>query len=191
MRISGGIYKGRKVAGKRCFSTKKGGDELRPTSAKVRAAVFNILREHTQGAVFLDLYAGTGAVGIEALSRGAAQVFLVEHDPVRYRAIEEYVRQIKAADRVTLSREKVEFFIRRASSAGARFDLIFADPPYASGEALKILEYLDVHDVLTDGGYLMVEHSSKTELPMRSRTLMLARSYRYGDTTLSLFRKTA
>src|SRR3990170_603 len=87
MRISGGIAKGRRIGFKKAFSKKDEGDELRPTSSKVREALFDIIRNKLPGASFLDLYAGTGGIGIEALSRGAAKVVFVESNTLRIRMI--------------------------------------------------------------------------------------------------------
>jgi 16S rRNA (guanine(966)-N(2))-methyltransferase RsmD len=171
------------------FSSKTAADELRPTSAKVREAIFDILQNEIKGAVFLDLYAGTGAVGIEALSRGAEQVVLVERNKERARAIGQYIGQADVEDRVDVYVQNAEVFLKRACAAGALFDIIFADPPYASDEINKVLVLLNKHNVLGEGGCLIIEHASKSRLPDDTGPFKFKRNYRYGDTMLTLYKK--
>ncbi len=189
MRISGGQLKGRGITSRRLFSKKFEGDELRPTSSKVREAIFDILQNDIKDADFLDLYAGTGTVGLEALSRGADRVFLIEDNYIRSDAINKYIKEIKAADRVKCYRERVEYFLKRASAAGMRFNIIFADPPYASDKIMKVLQFIDEHDILKEDGCLIVEHSSKLDLPDDTKNLKFIKNYKYGDTMLTLYRK--
>ncbi len=189
MRISSGTLKGRKIKSRKIFASQQGSNELRPTSAKVREAVFNILQERVAGAAFLDLYAGTGMVGLEAFSRGAAKVALVEKDPVRAEMIKEYLKTVGAHETVAVYREQAEYFIRRASASHASFDIIFADPPYASGCVERLISSLAEHDILDPDGCLIIEHSSKTSMPQTQGVFSLAKKYKYGDTALSLYRK--
>ena len=189
MRISGGQLKGRRIASRRLFSKRSEGDELRPTSSKVREAIFDILQNDIKDADFLDLYAGTGTVGLEALSRGAGRVFLIENNYIRSDEIMKYVKEIKASDRVKVYREKVEYFLKRASVAGMRFDIIFADPPYASDEIMKVLHFIDENDTLKEDGCLIVEHSFRSNLPEHTKYLKFIKNYKYGDTMLTLYRK--
>lgn len=189
MRISGGQLKGRGITSRRLFSKKSEGDELRPTSSKVREALFDILQNDIKDADFLDLYAGTGTVGLEALSRGAGRVFLIENNYIRSDAINKYIKEIKASDRVKVYRERVGYFLKRASAAGMRFDIIFADPPYASEEVMKVLKFIDENDTLREDGCLIVEHSSRSILPADTENLKIIKNYKYGDTMLTLYRK--
>ncbi len=189
MRISGGSLKGRKLASKKFFATGSHDDELRPTAAKVREALFNILQNEIKDSVFLDLYAGTGAVGLEALSRGARQVVLVEKSPVRAKAVKDYVKSIAAEEQVKLHRQRVEYFLKRASAGEATFDIIFADPPYAPDAAEKVLSLLKDHDIVEKGGCVIIEHLSKSVCKENSGYLTFVKNYRYGDTMLSVFRK--
>src|SRR5664279_5891043 len=103
MRISGGSAKGRKVGSKKAFVAKGDSDELRPTASKVRQAIFNILAGKIEGSRFLDLYAGTGAVGIEALSRGAGHVVFVENNPARVGIIETLVEKFGFIGRASVA----------------------------------------------------------------------------------------
>jgi 16S rRNA (guanine(966)-N(2))-methyltransferase RsmD len=188
MRISAGEFKGRKIGSKKLFSMKAGKDEIRPTSAKVREALFDILRGEVEGASFLDLYAGSGAVGIEAASRGADSVVFVESVRSRAKALNDMLNKIGLAGRAALHCEQAEIFIRRASGCREAFDIIFADPPYASGEIEKILPLIDEYGILTEHGIVLCEHASKVTVPAYAGRLKLKKQYRYGDTGLALYR---
>lgn len=189
MRISGGHLKGRKIAAQRkVFAGKNETDELRPTSSKVREALFDILRNDTIDAIFLDLYAGTGTVGFEALSRGAGQVYFVEENKIRYSAIQDSINKIGLGDRAFAQKQQASDFLKRASLSGLRFDIIFVDPPYASDEINRIFPLMDMSGVLKEGGCVIIEHSSRKVMP-KENLLDLIKNYRYGDTTLTLYRK--
>ncbi len=189
MRISGGQLKGRKVAPQKIFIKKDSGGRLRPTSSKVREAIFDILRNYIDGAAFVDLYAGTGAVGFEALSRGARSVYFVEEDRVHSETIEDFRKKAGLGDMAYVYREKAQDFLTRASRLGISFDIIFADPPYASDEIERILPLIDKYDVLRKGGCLIVEYSSRASVPYDFESLARIKNYRYGDTMLTLYRK--
>lgn len=185
MRISGGIVKGRKIKTKSAFKRGRSG-ELRPTSSKVRQAIFNILQDRINGSSFLDLYAGTGAVGIEALSRGAERVVFVDGDPVRAGIIKKIVEEIGFRDKVSVFKDDALRFLKKSSEA---FDIIFADPPYDSGDHDLILHLISDRNVLKDMGILIVEHRSKKFMPEECGSLRHVKTYLYGDTALSLYRK--
>lgn len=188
IRITGGQSKGRKISLKK-VSSKKATGFLRPTSAKVRKAIFDIIGERIGGSIFLDLYAGTGAVGIEALSRGASYSVFVEEDSKRVSAIKGLLNSFGFSDRANVVKEKVLSFIK-GYKGGIIFDIIFADPPYESEEINELLLLIDNKDLIAEGGILVVEHSSKKFflLPQKGR-LRFKKRYKYGDTALSLFFK--
>lgn len=184
-RISGGQLKGRTLT-RKVF---RGPDDLRPTSSKVREAVFDILRDRITGSSFLDLYAGTGAVGFEALSRGASEVIFVESSPSRARILKSEIDRFGVAGRAFLITGKADMFVRRAASEPRTFDIIFADPPYASSELDEILRLIDENDVLSPNGCLIAEHTAKYTPCDAFRSFKIAKRYRYGDTMLSLYRR--
>lgn len=186
MRISGGTAKGRKIGIKKAFLRKADGDELRPTPAKVREAIFNILTGKISGSFFLDLYAGTGAVGIEALSRGAERVVFVEEDPVRINIIKEFVDRFGFRDSALVRRERVRDFLKKNEE---RFNIVFLDPPYASEEIMDVISLIDELGTTDKDGIVIAEHSSKKELSEHAGALGLKKRYRYGDTSLSLYMK--
>ena len=189
VRISSGKLKGRKVVTSKKIFISADGDELRPTSSKVREAILNIVQTEIDHSLFLDLYAGTGAVGLEALSRGAEKVFFVENSPVRAKAVMDYIHKMGMDDRVSVYQEEAEVFLKRAMRTGLKFDIIFADPPYLSGEIDKVLPLIAEGNILKDDGCILIEHSSKIALPEGMQNIKLARNYRYGDTMITLYRK--
>ena len=188
MRISAGQLKGRKIAVKKS-SVRGKGDDLRPTSSKVREALFDILRNDIRGSSFLDLYAGTGAVGIEALSRGASGAFFVESDREASKEISQYISKMGLDLTTEVFTETAERFLKRTRIAEMTFDIIFADPPYASDEIEKIFPLIGAADILQPGGCLIVEHPSKIKIGVSCGTLRHIKDYKYGDTMLTLYRK--
>ncbi len=188
MRISGGSARGRKIGFRKAFLRKGEGDELRPTSAKVREALFDIIRKDLPGAVFLDLYAGTGGVGIEALSRGAAKAVMVETNPLRARMIHHLLTEFGFSDRATVVNGRAYDFLERERERGRRYDIIFIDPPYDSEELAKVLFFIGEGKVTGEGALVIAEHFFKTGLPGSAGRLARVKSYRYGDTVLTLYR---
>jgi 16S rRNA (guanine966-N2)-methyltransferase len=188
MRISAGLLKGRKVAAGKVLRRIDRGD-IRPTSAKVREALFDILRNDIANASFLDLYAGTGAVGFEALSRGASRVCFVEAVRTVAREISGHIGKMELGGKAEVYTEEAVRFIRRAEQTGLDFDIIFADPPYASDATGEIMPMLDAGGTLKRGGCLVIEGPSKREPHEGLRSLRLIKRYRYGDTSLTLYRK--
>ncbi|TAN39553.1 MAG: 16S rRNA (guanine(966)-N(2))-methyltransferase RsmD [Nitrospirae bacterium] len=189
MRISSGALKGRKLGSQKLFRGKAGSD-LRPTSSKVREALFDILARDIPGAFFLDLYAGTGTVGMEALSRGAARSCFVETEAHRISSISDSAGAFGLADRVMVRRIPVLDFLKNAAGSMMTCNVIFADPPYASEEIPEVISLIDSKGLLSMNGCLVIEHASKTRLDAGdSRTLQLIKNYKYGDTMLTLFRR--
>ena len=167
------------------------GDATRPTSDRVREALFGILSSERdlRGACVLDLYAGTGALAFEALSRGAACATLVESSRAAVQAILANTRSLGSTARVRVVPTTVE----RAGSAlsrGSPFDLIFADPPYAqvtNGHAPAAIVALVEARVLAPGARLILEHGKADASPIMAG-LALDDTRRYGDTALSFYR---
>ncbi len=189
MKISAGEFKGRKMGSKRLFAKKEGRDDLRPTSAKVREAIFDILRGCMEGASFLDLCAGTGTVGVEAVSRGASRVVFVEPVRRRAKAIQEIIEKIGIGGKADVYCGDAGMFLRTRAYSGERFDIMFLDPPYASGEIEKLLPLIDEYGILDAQGIILCEHAKRSQVPQAAGRLRLKKQYRYGDTMLSLYRQ--
>lgn len=164
------------------------GPHTRPTSDRVREALFSTLESLTdlRGARFADLYAGSGAVGLEALSRGAAHALLVESDPRAARVIRRNIAALGLADRAVLVTAKVAAVLAGGPPAGGRYDVVFADPPYAVTDG----EIESMMAALVDGGWLapravvVLERSSRSRSPGRVDDITEVRCRRYGQTTL-------
>jgi 16S rRNA (guanine(966)-N(2))-methyltransferase RsmD len=162
-------------------------ETMRPTLSKVREAVFNILMGRVEGEVFVDLYAGTGAIGMDAMSRGAGAVYFVEADRRRAERIKALLEGCGCRPRAHIMPMKAAVFVRKAQREGLRPDIVFLDPPYYSDELDVVLPLLGEEGLLADGGVVMAEHPSRKALPEQIGVLKKKKTYKYGDTSLSLF----
>jgi 16S rRNA (guanine966-N2)-methyltransferase len=166
--------------------------ELRPTSDRLRETIFDILGPRVEGAVFWDLFAGTGAVGIEALSRGARRVVLVEKHTPTVRLIRKNLELLKVRDGkdedVEIVCSDVLEALGRSGARGLKADLIFADPPYAREMLLEeTLQIASQQSLLAPGGAIMAEHSVKVVLPESAGRLRKTRVLEQGDSAVSFF----
>jgi 16S rRNA (guanine(966)-N(2))-methyltransferase RsmD len=183
MRITGGVHRSRRLRA-------PAGDGTRPTSDRVREALFGILaaRRTLEGVRVLDLYAGTGALALEALSRGATWATLVERSRPALAAIATNIAALRVEAHVRVVAGVVERSMT-AIAKDAPFDLVFADPPYAffaSGEAARALTPLVGGGLLAAHALLVVEHG-KDDVSPAIRGLSLADARRYGDTMIALY----
>ena len=163
--------------------------ELRPTSNKVREALFDILRSRSEGARFLDLYAGTGAVGLDALKESISEVMFVEASRHYSNSIGELIRKRHLTDQAIIINKKVLTFIEWAELESLVFDIIFLDPPYHSEEIVNAMKAIDRSSILDNEGTVIAEHFSKRELPEHFDNLHKLKDYHYGDSTLSFYRR--
>lgn len=163
--------------------------DLRPTSNKVREALFDILRGGIENSRFLDLYAGTGAVGLDALEEGAAEVTFVEGNKNYSRNIGDLIQKRHFSDRAEIVNKKALTFIEWAELESRVFDIIFMDPPYHSEEITYALKAIDLSGILDHEGTVIAEHFSKKVLPEKCGSLQKIKDYHYGDSTLSIYRK--
>lgn len=185
MRVIAGKFRSRLLKG-------PGKLRLRPTSDRLRETLFNILGPAIEDSLFIDLYAGTGAIGIEAISRGARDTIFVESHP----ATAQLVRANLEALGLRTGAEVIEAeAVRGLARIAARHriaNFIFLDPPYEDkDEHVNVLEYLDASHIIAPGGLVIVEHRNKTELPERLGRLERARMVEQGDATLSFYRLAA
>lgn len=178
MRISGGAAKGRKLGSPK-------GEKVRPTSAKVREAVFNILQPVLQGARFLDLSAGTGAVGMEALSRGAVSAVFVDSDRRSVELIRANLAKLGLAASAIIVAADAGSYVK--SFSGSPFDIIYFDPPYALEALEEVMALAGGGNILKPGGVMMLEHVKTRQPADEFGRLSLRKRYRYGDTMLSYY----
>jgi len=163
------------------------GSAVRPTYDRVRESVFSIVEPNLEGAAVLDLFAGSGSLGIESLSRGAASVTFVEIDAAVLGVVRENVKRLNVADRCKLVRADALAALERGLP-GAPFDVVFVDPPYASGLALRALELLADPATLSDDALVIVERASADAQPAEVRRLVRYRTSRYGSTAVDFLR---
>lgn len=160
------------------------GDRTRPTADRVKESLFNMLGD-VKDANVLDLFAGTGGLGIEALSRGAKFAAFVEADRRVASLIESNLEHTKLAHKAVVVRAAAPCEPKLIAAYGP-FDLIFADPPYDRGLVRSALEWLDVHAVLCDGAVIALERRRTEELPKGLKNITSVREKVYGDTVLNL-----
>jgi 16S rRNA (guanine(966)-N(2))-methyltransferase RsmD len=159
---------------------------IRPTSARLREALFNIWGRRLSGARFLDLFAGSGIVGMEAVSRGAAEALLIEGERSSLTMIRENLRRARLPN-VGMRSGKLPDDLHRCLPKDARFDLIFADPPYGFGDLGGLVRATVPY--LAAGGEIAVEHGWRDAVPVTPLDLELADRRRYGDSGLSFFHR--
>jgi len=179
MRVIAGELKGRQLQA-------PAWDGLRPTSDKLRETLFNVLAPRIEGARVLDGYAGTGAIGIEALSRGAAHVTFVERDPRAVRLIAENLKRCGVRDRYAIIRAELNDKRTRGSD-GAEYDIIVLDPPYGSRELSSALAAAE--PLMSNGTLLVVEHAKHDAAPSTSGHLVLVRQIVSGDSALAFYNR--
>ena len=179
MRVIAGSAKGRKLESVPGTST-------RPITDRVKEALFNILGASIEGARFLDLFAGTGAVGIEALSRGAARAVFCERDRLALRTIGHNLQATGLADRARVVAGDAFRFLR--NPGGERFDFVYIAPPQYKGIWIRALQAVDEGDVLAPGGIAIVQIHSKERQDVPLRRLRLFDERRYGSTLLLFYR---
>lgn len=166
------------------------GRNIRPTSDRVREAIFNIIADRVEDCVVLDLFAGVGSLGIEAISRGARHCVFVDKDHAACGVIKRNLDDLGFEEASTV----VEADAFRAIGAGrgpvsekAPYDLVFVDPPYAMEASEKLLSLIENARILAGDGLVLVEHSSRDIAPYGSSRMTMVRQERYGDTEVSFY----
>ncbi|HVH50270.1 MAG TPA: 16S rRNA (guanine(966)-N(2))-methyltransferase RsmD [Candidatus Bathyarchaeia archaeon] len=184
MRIIAGTFRSRQLKSLK-------GLALRPTSDMLRETLFNILGPRVEGSRFLDLFAGTGAVRIEAISRGAVSAVFVENHAAAVRLIRENLAslEIKSAARIVAS-AAAPALTKLQSERAAAFDFIFLDPPYANKEEYEAtLRYLENSSLIAEYTIVIAEHHKSFELPASLSQFERVRTLRQGDAALTFYRR--
>jgi 16S rRNA (guanine966-N2)-methyltransferase len=175
------------LRGRRLASFK--GLDIRPTSDRVREAIFDLLGHHLPGEKVLDLFAGTGSLGIEALSRGAAWALFIDHSS---KAMELIGKNLKLcgleAQGFALRKDLLKGFPRRQHLLEEKMDLVFVDPPYRKSMILPVLEELCHLKILGSPSALVAQSEKREVLPPRVRSLQMVKSRVYGETRITLYR---
>ncbi len=187
MRVIAGQYRSRLLKSLK-------GLNLRPTSDYLREALFNVLGAHLEGAHFLDLFAGTGAVGIEALSRGAASATFIESHRPAVALIKANLASLAIREGATVlpldALRGLETLAARSSPVSPKWTHVFLDPPYAAAEEYaRVLNFLAASSLLAPAAIVVAEHRRTFSLPERFAPLEAFRTLRHGDSSLTLFRR--
>lgn len=179
MRIIAGMYRGRTLAALRDLS-------IRPTADRVKQTIFDILssRLELEGIGVLDLFAGSGSLGLEALSRGASHVTFIEKARSSLEALEKNIRKLGCEDRTTMHQADVFWFLRNAHQP---YDLVFVDPPYALETIGTLPTAIAGSGVLRKGSYVVMEHSRDSDVPVPKDSFEVLRK-QFGQTVLLILK---
>ena len=158
------------------------GMDIRPTTDVVKEALFNIIQFDIEGRRVLDLFAGTGQLGIEALSRGAASAVFVDQSKAAVKLVKTNLEKTRLSGGKVVQGDSIAYL-----SGPEKFDLVFLDPPYASGLLENALKKLFAFDKLHTGGIIVCESSADKQLPEAEAPYALLKSYRYGKVKLTLY----
>src|SRR5262245_10321826 len=181
MRVLAGEFKGRRLVTTR-------GSTTRPTGDRVRIACLDTLMPHLPRGPFLDLFAGSGAVGIEALSRGAPAAVFVELEAAGLRALRDNIASLGLENRARVMREDAARAVATLHRRGERFAVVFLDPPYISPRATEALEAVANRPVLTSSAVVVLQHATKTPPSGTVGVLTPWKTSRFGETSLTFFR---
>jgi 16S rRNA (guanine966-N2)-methyltransferase len=189
LRIISGTARGRKLA-----TPPEKDTSIRPTSDRAREALFSIIGPRIRDSLVLDLFAGTGALGLEAYSRGASQVVLVEKEPTALKIIEKNT-SIFAGDQskttyihvIKDDLKRPQFLRKLPTGMIPGFDIIFADPPYDKDFSLPILQYINDNNLLKTGGLIIIEERHNVSLPSKLSSIELIDRRKYGETGFSFY----
>ncbi|MDF2590943.1 MAG: methyltransferase [Clostridia bacterium] len=180
MRVISGEFRGRKLE-------QIEGIEIRPTSDRVKESLFNILGTRLIDCAFLDLFAGTGGIGIEAYSRGAARVVFIDESANSIKILKKNLDKLNISDKVEVFNTDYINAINKLSNENKKFDVIFIDPPYLKGFEKNALVHISESGMLTDNGIIVVEHDLTDKMPEISGKLKLTRQNKYSKTMLSFY----
>jgi 16S rRNA (guanine(966)-N(2))-methyltransferase RsmD len=180
LRIIAGTRKGRKLQPIK-------GRSIRPTSDRIRESVFNIIGMAVSDASVLDLYAGTGAMGIEALSRGAAFAVFAEKSPYALQTIRRNIAHLDFTDRALIVREDILKGLSLIETLGRRFNIVFMDPPYRKDCVAKTLSFLSGADIFFSDARVIAEHGVAETTPEIAGNLALYDQRKYGKTMVSFY----
>ena len=181
MRVLAGALKGRRLVTPRGLGT-------RPTADQVRIALMDALTPYLGGARLLDLFAGAGGVGLEALSRGAAHATFVERDARAVAALRQNIAALEVEAQTRVLRRDAARALARLAETGERFEIVFLDPPYESALVAATLQRHGTSALVEPGGRVVVQHPTKRPPPAEIGGLRAVRTRRFGETTLTFFR---
>lgn len=178
MRVITGIARGMRL------KTLEGTDVVRPTAEKIKEAMFSIVQFDLEDAVVLDLFAGSGQLGIEALSRGAAKAYFVDNSPASIGVVRENLKHTKLEDNAVVCNMPNSAFLR---TTPAKFDIAFLDPPYGKKLIQRSLPALV--GVMSENGIIVCEHEKECRLPEEEGDFRIHKAYKYGQICLTVYKR--
>ena len=181
MRIVAGRYRGRRLWAPR-------GRRIRPTADRLRETIFNIIGSDIRGQKIVDIFAGTGAMGIEALSRGADQAVFIDKYPAALECVRANIEPLEISHQWEIIRWDAGQNLRCLAAYARRFDCAFLDPPYNQGLAARSLAHLAACGAMTDGGLIVLEHAHTESIDPAPDQLTLWDQRRYGKTLVTFLR---
>ncbi|MFS0654227.1 16S rRNA (guanine(966)-N(2))-methyltransferase RsmD [Bacillus sp. 179-C3.3 HS] len=182
MRVISGTRKGRSLKA-------VPGQSTRPTTDKVKESIFNMIGPYFEGGRALDLFAGSGGLGIEALSRGFDHCIFVDRDMKAIQTIKGNLSQLALTDQSEVFRNDAKRALAAVVKREESFQAIFLDPPYKDQKLKDLLDTIDEHALLTDDGVIVCEHDKGVDLPHEAGLLEIARQELYGMTGVTIYRK--
>lgn len=162
--------------------------DIRPTTDRVKESLFNIIGNRIINTKVLDLFAGTGNLGLEAWSRGAKQVVFIDKSNESLKIVKKNIEKTKASNDVKVINMDFSNALNALAKKKEKFDFVFSDPPYNKDLLLKIMNKIDENEILNNGGYLIVERSKQEELTLIPKRFELVREVRYGATYICFLR---
>lgn len=180
VRVISGIYRGRRL---RTVE----GLAVRPTSDRLRETLFNILAPRVTNSRFLDICAGSGAIGVEAISRGAQQVTFIDNSRKACAVIQANLRTLGVEDRAAIINGDAAAALRRLAKENKRFDIVFFDPPYASDIYHQVMQLLDQQPLLSNGAVVIAEHRAKAPPRDQYGELRMYREVKQGESALAFY----
>ncbi|MGO0061795.1 16S rRNA (guanine(966)-N(2))-methyltransferase RsmD [Brevibacillus fluminis] len=181
MRVIAGEFKGRALAA-------VPGKGTRPTTDKVKESIFSMIGPYFSGGIALDLYAGTGGLGIEALSRGVERVIFVDADAKAVSVIKGNLEKVQATDKAEVYRNDAARALKALTKRDVKFSVVFLDPPYAYQKIAAEMAILQDTGLLADGCWIVAEHDAEFKLGAQIADCVLQKQATYGDTTISIYR---
>ncbi|WP_066873288.1 16S rRNA (guanine(966)-N(2))-methyltransferase RsmD [Clostridium mediterraneense] len=181
MRIISGKARGRKILSPETMET-------RPTLDRIKEAIFNIIQGYIPDAVAVDVFAGTGSLGLEAASRGAKECYLVDKSPVTFPILKKNIENLQFEDTCTALNMDAYMALKSLAAKGKVFDLIFIDPPYLKNLIPEAMQIVDDKKILHEDGIIVTKIDATEEIFEGTENIELFRTKKYGNTIVNLYR---
>ncbi len=165
------------------------GETVRPTTDRVKEGIFSSIQQRIPSSIVVDLFAGSGSLGIECLSRGASHSYFVEWFADHVRCIQENLHKTKLTENATIFQKEVTEGIRWIYQQGIKADLVFMDPPYQKQLTESTIELLSQYDIMRKNGIIVAEHGKSEILPEKAGIFLRFKQKKYGDIMISYYRK--